>query len=199
MNLTDPSTLSLILLAGAAAFLLIRTRGKLARQRQQWAQEGTEACDYCKVRKTASSPGWVSDDLAQWEVEMHETTRQLSAQLDAKQSLLQSLIVESDCAAARLENALERARPTLPPGSQAESLRPMAGHERNVQHEIEAVVAESDLSSTEGEPPATDRAHRREEIYRLADYGFSTAEIARRVGSPVGEVDLILSLRDSSL
>ncbi|MEI8374501.1 MAG: hypothetical protein WCJ35_16880 [Planctomycetota bacterium] len=198
MNFTDPSTLSLILLASAAAFLLIRTRGKLARQRQQWAREGTEACDYGTVRKAASSPpGWVPDDLAPWEVEMHATARQLSAQLDAKLSLLQSLVVEADRAAARLEDALDRAHPTLPPGSQAESLRPMAGHERDIRHEIEAVVAESSLSSTEGEPRATDRARRREEVYRLADYGFGTAEIARRVGSPVGEVELILSLRDS--
>ena len=29
----------------------------------------------------------------------------------------------------------------------------------------------------------------------LADYGFAPTEIARRVGSPVGEVELILGLR----
>ena len=90
-----------------------------------------------------------------------------------------------------------RAYPTLPPGSQAESLRPAAGHaaisgmNRKPRLRIE-------LSPSEDEPSrATDRARRREEIYRLADYGFAAAEIARRVGSPVGEVELILSLRDS--
>jgi len=201
MNFTDPSTLSLMLLAGAAAFLLIRTRGQLARQRQRWAVERTGTRDYGEVRKAALlSPGWIPDDLAQWEVEMHETARQLSAQLDAKLSLLQSLIGEADRVAARLENALDRAHPTLPPGSQAESLRPAAGHERNVRHELDVVVTESNLSSVEGgQPPETDRTRRREEIYRLADYGFATAEIAHRVGSPAGEVELILSLRDSSL
>jgi hypothetical protein len=146
------------------------------------------------------------DDLARWDVEMHETARQLSAQLDAKLSLLQSLIAEADRAAARLEDALDRAYPTLPPGSQAESLRPAAGLSHDVRHDPETVVAGSSAStngSTSGitgdgdPPPVTDRARRRGEIYRLADYGFAAAEIARRVGSPVGEVELILSLRDS--
>ena len=147
-----------------------------------------------RLRRQAALP----DDLAQWEVEMHETARQLSAQLDAKLSLLQSLIAEADRAAARLEDALDRAYPTLPPGSQAESLRPAAGHARDFRHEIETAAAESDLSTPDDEPPpTTDRVRRREEIYRLADYGFAAAEIARRVGSPVGEVELILSLRES--
>jgi DNA-directed RNA polymerase specialized sigma24 family protein len=39
-------------------------------------------------------------------------------------------------------------------------------------------------------------ADRRQEIYTLADYGFPPAEIARRVGSPIGEVELILGLRE---
>ncbi|MGA2256501.1 MAG: hypothetical protein ABSG53_17775 [Thermoguttaceae bacterium] len=179
-------------------FLLIRTRGQLARQRRRWAMEGNEAGDYEEVRKVASSPGCLPDDLAQWEVEMHETARQLSAQLDAKLSLLQSLIVEADRAAARLENVLDRAYPSLPPGSQAESLLPGTGHARDVRHEVETAVIESNRSFSEDEPsPTTDRVRRREEIYGLADYGFAAEEIARRVGSPVGEVELILSLRES--
>ena len=42
-------------------------------------------------------------------------------------------------------------------------------------------------------PPPRDR--RQEEIYTLSDYGYEPAEIARRVNRPVGEVELILSLR----
>ncbi|MGO9111344.1 MAG: hypothetical protein ACLP9L_19125 [Thermoguttaceae bacterium] len=200
MNLTDPSTLCLILFAVTAAFLLVRTRSQLARQRQRWAAEATETGDYEEVRQAASSlPDRLPDDLARWEVEMHETARQLSAQLDAKLSLLQSLIVEADRAAARLEDALERAYPTLPPGSQAESLRPVAGQAHDARHELETAAAGSNPLTAEDEPPqATDRGRRRGEIYRLADYGFAATEIARRVGSPVGEVELILSLRDSS-
>src|SRR5271166_5959482 len=142
MNLTDPRTLCLVLLAGIAVFLLIRARGELARQRRHWAMEDSENGKHKEVAGF-SPPRCLPDDLAQWEVGMHETARQLSAQLDAKLSLLQSLIVEADRAAARLEDALDRAYPTLPPGSQAESLRPAVGLPRDVWHEPETAVAES--------------------------------------------------------
>ena len=129
---------------------------------------------------------------------MHETARRLSAQLDAKLSLLQSLDGEADRAAVRLENALNRAHPSLPPGSQAESLRPGAGHARDIRSEPETPATESNPSTSDDESaPTSVRARRREEIYRLADYGFATDEIARRLGSPVGEVELILSLREA--
>jgi hypothetical protein len=36
---------------------------------------------------------------------------------------------------------------------------------------------------------------RYEEIYTLADYGYDAAEIAQRIGTPIGEVQLILGLR----
>ena len=158
--------------------------------------QSTAGRDYGGVRTMPSPPGGLPQDLAQWEVELHETARQLSAQLDAKLSLLQSLIAEAEQAAARLEDALDRSHPTLPPGSQAESLRPV-GYARSVPRDGEIGLSDSDLSTADDEAaPPTDRTRRREEIYSLADYGFAAAEIARRVGSPVGEVELILSLRD---
>src|SRR5271157_4551382 len=142
MNLSNPSTLCLILLVVTGAFLLIRTRSQLARQRQRWAAEATETGDYEERRKAAAPSSRLPDHLAQWEVEMHETARQLSAQLDAKLSLLQSLIVEADRAAARLEGALDRAYPSLPPGSQAESLRPVVEHARDIRHELVTATRE---------------------------------------------------------
>src|SRR5271166_5550436 len=158
MNLTDPRTLCLVLLAGIAVFLLIRARGELARQRRHWAMEDSENGKHKEVAGF-SPPRCLPDDLAQWEVEMHETARQLSAQLDAKLSLLQSLIVEADRAAARLEDALERAYPTLPPGSQAESQRPVGGQAPDGPNTLETAAAESTPSTLNDEPPqATDRA-----------------------------------------
>ena len=199
MNLTNPSTLCLILLAIATVFLFVRTRSRLGRQHERWATEEAVAQDSSEAVKSAPS-GQVPDDLARWEVQIHETARQLSAQLDAKLGLLQSLILEADRAAARLEDVLDRAHPTLLPGSQAESLRP-AAHPRDVQPQLCSEPADGDeanLSAAESEPArGGDRGRRREEIYRLADYGFAPAEIARRVGSPVGEVELILSLRSA--
>ena len=60
-------------------------------------------------------------------------------------------------------------------------------------------------AATSGEParsPAPEQvksksptARRYAEIYALADSGLASAAIATRVGSPIGEVELILGLR----
>ena len=44
-------------------------------------------------------------EIVRWQVAMHETARDLSAQLDSKMSALQVLIADADRAAARLETA----------------------------------------------------------------------------------------------
>ena len=111
---------------------------------------------------------------------MHDTARDLSAQLDSKLSALGALVAEADRAAARLEAALERAAEPVPrTNNQARSLQ----------------RGEADERGEAGVRAAASRPRRQEEIYTLADYGYEPAEIARRVGTPVGEVELILSLR----
>jgi len=128
------------------------------------------------VRPTRNSPERYHDqpaEVAQWQVTMHETARQLSAQLDSKMGALQELIAEADRATARLEAA---AKPSTSIG-QAETSRPATD------------TAES--STMEGSP----LQHHRDEVYLLSDYGYDPAEIARRVGATVGQVELVLSLR----
>jgi len=197
MTLTDPSTLLLILLAVIAAALLFRSRSRLNRESRRWSMEEMASSEYVATGRVGSAAqGGLPANLAQWEVEIHETARQLSAQLDAKLSLLQALIADADRAAARLESALDRGFPVLPPGSQAESLRPVAGHGRDLR-EFDAIPAKPDQIGPDDTSFPDDRARRRAEIYHLADYGFAPAEIAHRVGGLVGEIELILSLRDS--
>ncbi len=145
--------------------------------------------------------------MVDWEVQMHDMARELAAQLDSKIGVLEHLIREADRAAARLEAAvaaqragssvldaaerLERLTPsapheTGPPISQAEALKAAGGADR-------ALPAPRAPEQSAGErPPAESRY---ESIYTLADYGYDPAEIARRTGTPVGEVQLILSLR----
>jgi hypothetical protein len=149
------------------------------------------------------------DSMVRWEVQMHETARQLSARLDSKMGALEQLVREADRSAARLEAALTAARAEtgraaiacphseaaaaaadesseFPPVNQAEALRPAVAVNAKLQTELHGDM-------TSAARPPVDRRY--EEIYTLADYGLDTAEIAHRVGSPVGEVDLILSLR----
>ena len=121
------------------------------------------------------------DSVVQWEVQMHDTARELAGQLDSKMRALQVLIAEADRAAGRLEAALQAngsgdVKAERPPD---ESAPPCP-----------APVADGSVDATP-DP-------RCEEIYMLSDYGLPATEIARRLGSPVGEVELILGLRARS-
>jgi len=147
--------------------------------------------------------------MAQWESQMREIAGEISARLDSKMAALEQRMCEADHAAARLEAATAAAErqigrvsdsswapdaapparadsSSLPPMSQAEALR-LAGTGDAGLH---AGPRDDDPTSAR---LAADRRY--EEIYALADYGLAPAEIAQRVGSPIGEVELILSLR----
>lgn len=109
------------------------------------------------------------DDVARWEVRMHDLARDLTGQLDSKIAILQILLRDAHQQIARLESA------TAPGRSARRS--PAAN-----------VAAE----------PANKIDPRCSEIYRLADDGYSSAAISYETGTPVGEVDLILSVRSAS-
>jgi len=152
------------------AMLLIRTYRNLRRQKQD------DAAFVRALRPSRTDAGHhldAPDEVTRWEVQMHETARKLSAQLDSKMGALQVLIAEADRAAARLETAL------------------MSSPDRSEPHPINQMA-------TQRPSEASDRASsrdRREEIYTLSDYGYDAAEIARRIGSPADEVESILASR----
>jgi len=151
------------------------------------------------------------DDAIRWEVQMHETARDLSGQLDSKMAALRHLIREADRAAGRLEAALASAggvpdaspaaeASTAQPSNASEKLDPLPSPPTDQAEALKSAGAADRGSVTrevapEAGKPQRPADERYEEIYLLADYGFDAAEIARRVGSPVGEVDLILGLR----
>lgn len=108
------------------------------------------------------------DSLVRWEVQMHDLARDLKAEIDSKMIALGHLVRDADRAAERLEKALASAPPLNDPS--AEEKQP-------------------------AQPRAPENAALREEVYTLADYGFSVHDIASRMGTPVGQVELILRLR----
>jgi len=203
-----PTFLVLGILALTIGFLLWRSHRYLARQGKASSPLVRTAGP---TPRRQGTPLDAPDEVVRWEVEMHDTARELCGQLDSKMGVLEHLIREADRAAARLEAALEAAPPPTDcarsgkgatgrarrsfaepdplqaqPGNQAEALKSAGAgdHDAASRH-----VAQRNG----GERPGAE--HRYEEIYTLSDYGFDTKEIARRVGSPVGEVELILGLR----
>jgi cell division septation protein DedD len=192
MDLFAQSGVVTALMLGALAvvigWLLLRTHRYLSRQRRSdWPLVRVGRLPRREQGHRLDAP----PEMVRGEAQMYETARELSAQLDSKMGALQTLIAEAERAAARLEAAAARlpnatrqsAPPDPQPTTQAEALR--------ASPPLDQATSEAEEVS-----PRPSARRRREEIYSLADYGLDAAEIARRVGSPVGEVELILSLRE---
>lgn len=109
------------------------------------------------------------DNVIRWEVGMQELARDLKAEIDSKMIALGHLIRDADRAAERLEKALNSASET----------------------DEDSVAIRRPV-----EPNGIDNAALRDDVYTLADYGFSVSDIASRLATPVGQVELILRLRE---
>ena len=191
------STVLLVVMLGIVGYLLFRSKRYFARL-QNNPSKPVFSSEAATRQRYANVPPAVAD----WEVEMHDFAREVAGQLDSKMSGLSSLIREADRAASRLEAAVAAAErkgvalrpetsalpadapdrhPPSPPIDQAAPLKAVSS------------PALSAVATDASELPSPDRRY--DEIYLLADYGFDTNEIARRVNIPAGEIQLILSLR----
>lgn len=134
-----------------------------------------------------------ADAAPLWEVmrDAEELINRLAARADAQAQQLETLInraalgeqrlTEVLRAAARLEAARDAARatPPAPVKPEAAPARPVA--------ELKPVIREPARAVPDDSPHA--------EVYAMADCGLTPGEIAKRLGAPKGEIELILSLR----
>jgi len=167
-----PTALFVLALALAIGVLMMRWHRYYARQDRSPIVR-TERAQPPAHGPHAAPRDAVPEDLAKWEVQMYERARELSGQLDSKMRVLEHLTREADRAAARLEKALAA-----------------AGPESDAAPEAQTPGACAAPDGVEPLPP-----ERREEICTLADYGFEPAEIARRLGASIGQVESVLGER----
>jgi len=139
-------------------------------------------------------------ELSRWQVEMHETARDLKAELDSKLSALQTLVALARQERALLESAIARAQgeefePPTSTLAAIESLGDAAALDD--PRRLAEVVAQ--VATPPGDLPADLFARDRNslQIGRLADQGLSPASIAEHLHLPIGEVELLLSLRSN--
>ncbi len=183
-----------IILGGLAlvtGWLLLRTHSSFRRQRGGGST-------LVETPRPAPEPQGhnlgAPDDVARWEVRMHETARELSAELDSKMRALRVLIEEADRAAARLEAAQLEAATGGPP----------AAADSPASDAVAAGDQAQALKLPPSQPPPSEKRNRtsarqrRQEIFTLSDYGYGAPEIAQRIGVPVGEVELVLGLREGA-
>ena len=187
-------------------FLLMRTSRYFTRPKSpdtSWSSIARKPKD-----ATGRSPG-IPQEMASWEVEMHEFVREIKAELDSKMRALQAVTADADRAAARLEAALQsspnaagfRPKPELLPKKE-KTVALFDPPERSAAGKQGIDLSNLPSSQVQSLSPAgvphaehSSAQAKKEEIHTLADYGMKPAEIASRVGHPIGEVELILSLR----
>jgi hypothetical protein len=204
--LAEIQAANVVFLAGVAlacAVLLFRSQRRLRRQH---------------ASRTAAPSAWSLRDLSQpvppnrleaplemqrFEVQMHDMARETTARIDNKIRILEHLIRDADERIARLEAVGEW---------MDRSAKVDAGADGGPHAHAESGVVLSKLSAgsrgqavstanrqAESAPPThakSDPAGRsREEVYALADSGQTSAEVANRLNRPIGEVELILGLR----
>ncbi len=117
--------------------------------------------------------GGMRNDLRTMMVELEELTRRFSAQLDNKAARLEQLIEEAD---KRIDHLNGRA------SGDASTSRAASAAPRQEPTPPEPVADEPDDPLTR-------------DVYRLADEGNDSIEIARQLDEHVGKVELILALR----
>ena len=200
----SPATMIFMFLVLAVSFiLLMRTSRYFNRPRQDepaWSRTARPRLggSHNHPQKMTRDSGSASE-MESWEVEMHETARELKAQLDSKMSALQALIADADRAAFRLETAMKNR--DIPSDSQNaddfHSFKPLKSSlskDENIWTGLPSNQAEA-LRPAAASTSGDSTRYRQDEIYSLAELGLSDAAIAQKLAMPIGEVELILSLR----
>lgn len=186
--------------SGLFVFALIWTIAFLLLRSVRWrrAQAASPPARRKGATAAVSASAAVTDPpeaVRQWEVRFHELARDLSAQIDTKLGLLDQLLRATEAERERLERLVAEARQLglSPPASGSGAAGRGAGDPRWGERRG---GAGSHLSGpATGSEPGSAGPERRRQIYQLADDGFDPLVISHRTGVPLGEVELMLSLR----
>lgn len=138
------------------------------------------------ARSSLSQQRAVERDMQGFLVEYEQMIRNMTAGIETRAARLEELIRQAD---ERIE-ALRAAKADS--GSGAEASPPGAAPASRMQGTAPA----DELIAPLRAPPAPDPRHA--EVYALADEGLSPREVARRLGRPNGEIELILALRSGT-
>ncbi len=171
-SLTDERNLPLIGM-GALALAYVVLRPMLKRKR--------DPLERAPAQTSMAQQRAVERQMQNLLVDLTEMARQIGAQLDTRAARLEALIHEADERIAQLQamgtGTAARPQETSHPGTAPPGPLP------------------PDRPRDPASPPLESPHH--DEVYALADAGYSAKEIAARLDRPSGEIELILALRTS--
>lgn len=178
-----PSSPQLILLAAMAIMIWVLWR----RSNKHFGRGGKAYEPPHRISKLEQDRDLALSDapaeVTRWQVEMHELAREMKGELDTKMAVLQLLIRQATDAAARLDEAVQRAE-RLGLNRLADPLAALENWTPGAEQDVAA-----------GEPARHPQAG---QIYALADAGQAPAAIARQTGLSLGDIEMVLSLRETA-
>ncbi|QDU94408.1 serine integrase family protein [Lignipirellula cremea] len=167
------STGMLMLGMGIAAFVLLRRRFLTRRKHRGKRSKETAPQASLRPGEIASAP----PEFLRLQVELHETARDLKAEIDTKMRALSALSILAEERTAALERAIAEAdRRNLTGAGTMQNIPP--GGTRVPPATALSPVCDHDLRAA----------------LRLLNQGQSTAAIAGELGYPLGDMELALSL-----
>jgi hypothetical protein len=174
----DPATYVAIMLGGFALLYLSVLRPMMR------GKKNKDPLEQQPLRIGLAQQRAIERDMQNLLLEYEKMIRNMTAGVDTRAAKLEVLIKEADekLAALRAAGAGGENGSTTP-SSPAPTVPDVVGEPRS-------------LETREVQPSGPDPRHA--EVYALADQGLSAREVARRLGRPNGEIELILALRAGS-
>jgi len=164
----------LIAAAGATTWLMLRLRG--VRRTTATTAGEVRSAPTTANRSTSATTNARASSPERWEAELHDFAREVEGRLDNKMIALKQLIEAADRRIEHLASLGLDEPAAAPPAVPIES-------------------ESSSPSANVARPHFADSPARHAAVYAMADAGHHAATIANRLGTPIGEIELILSLR----
>lgn len=160
----------LVLVVGALTVVLLATRRRVHNSLRQPSHTAREQFSQLKEQSKATR------DVGQVMLELDQLSRQLHGRLDTKLARLEAVIQDADGRIDKLSRLVRRA---------------------DGEPQLEITLDREEPYEAPPPEPTQEEGDRHTAVYRLADDGTSPIEIAQHIGRPVGEIDLILALRQT--
>ncbi len=182
----EPASMFIAGLAIIGVMLVVRaTRRRAMRSKAQSAKTPPVRERYAELSRESKAARALGNVMG----EMDELSRQIHGRLDTKIAKLETIIRDADERIASLTQLQEK-QPT-----KAGSFDVTLGSEAPLDLKESGAKSNPPNSGSRNSPLASD-AHAA--IHALADRGRTPEQIASDVARPVGEIELILSLRHAS-
>lgn len=203
----EPRNIALLIGVGLIGFyFLMRASRKNAKSGE------TTLLPEEQIERLRQSRG-MHGDLEKLMIEIEELAQRWGKRLDTKATQIDRLLEEADAKIAELKRLRGEAvdgrpreglmRETREPREGSDSAAPVAGLRlRMTRGDGDFAEPQSaDAASRAAPPPRSDPAHEfpadplAASVYKLADAGHESVEIAKKLNEEIGKVELILALR----